>query len=447
MSSEEHQSETPARPRRSPWLVTIVLAVVLVVAVGIGFGSDQGWFGPNAGQHPVATATHSTSSTSPSPRVSNSTSSLALPPTGRPSSSPLQPSQPSSEALTRARQTLATMSLEQKVGQVMMVSVGSTGADQASRYALDSLHIGNVFLKGKTQEGTQSVSEVVNSVSSGPQDSSTAGVRRFVATDQEGGVVQLLGGTGFSQIPSALLQGQMTASQLKASAAGWGSELARAGVNVNLAPVLDTVPSAAFAPQNTPIGAYSREYGYSPEEVSIKGNSVAQGLQSSAVAPAVKHFPGLGRVTANTDTSTNVTDAQTVRNDAYLKPFKDAIDQGVRWVMVSNAYYPKIDESAYAPFSSTVMRGMLRDDLSFNGIIISDDICDAVQVSVVPASERAADFIAAGGTMALCTNQTKVTALYQGVVDKARADSSFSQLVDAAALKVLEIKAQSGLLT
>ena len=107
--------------------------------------------------------------------------------------------------------------------------------------------------------------------------------------------------------------------------------------------MLDTVPSAAFAPQNKPIGYYQREYGFDPTTVSTEGNAFAQGMADAGIAATVKHFPGLGRVTANTDTTTGVTDTQTTRYDAYVQPYADAVNQGVPIVMVSLAYYSKID--------------------------------------------------------------------------------------------------------
>src|SRR5206468_1095417 len=94
-----------------------------------------------------------------------------------------------------------------------------------------------------------------------------------------------------------------------------------AGVNVDLAPVLDTVPSAAFASHNPPIGNYHREYGYSPALVSSRGGGFASGLGLAGVEASIKHFPGLGRVTANTDVTAHVTDTVTRRGDPYLGPY------------------------------------------------------------------------------------------------------------------------------
>jgi beta-N-acetylhexosaminidase len=238
----------------------------------------------------------------------------------------------------------------------------------------------------------------------------------------------------------------MPPSALRAAAAGWGRELSAAGINVNLAPVMDTVPSADFAPQNAPIGRYQREYGFSPEAVADHGLAFALGMADAGVATAPKHFPGLGRVTANTDTASGVIDATTGRHDAYVAPFASAVRAGLPWVMLSNALYPAIDPHNDAVFSPTVIQGMLRGDLGFRGIVVSDDICDAAQLSAFALEDRGAAFLAAGGTMVLCTNQQLVPRVWAGIVDRARADPAFARAVDAAALAVLEAKDRAGLL-
>lgn len=378
------------------------------------------------------------------------------PSTDNPSTAAAPPSSPTpaptsnvstSPAGAVAAKKLSVMSLEQRVGQILMVSSPVTGADENSLYALDSLFVGNVFMKGRSAAGVGEIAAQVQEVTQHVSGAGTQGVKPFIATDQEGGAVQIMRGPGFSDMPAAIEQGQQDPATLEADATQWGKQLASAGVNVNLAPVLDTVPSAGFAVQNAPIGAFGREYGYSPETVSAHGLAFARGMMAAGVDPTVKHFPGLGRVTLNTDVSAGVRDDITVRNDPFIAPFRDAVNADVPWLMVSNAYYPKIDSAQLAPFSNVIVHDMVRGDLGFKGIIVSDDICDAVQVAAVPVAERGVDFIAAGGTMALCTNQGLAPQMYQGMVAKAQADPSFAQKVDAAALRVLEAKAVKGLIS
>ncbi len=110
--------------------------------------------------------------------------------------------------------------------------------------------------------------------------------------------MQVLHGPGLSEMPSALQQGRLAPRRLRTVTATWARQLRRAGVNMNLAPVLDTVPGAAAARRNPPIGVYDREFGYRPRVVARHGLASLRGMRDRGVVPTVKHFPGLGRVHA-----------------------------------------------------------------------------------------------------------------------------------------------------
>jgi beta-N-acetylhexosaminidase len=331
--------------------------------------------------------------------------------------------------------------VEQRVGQLFMVAAKATGAEPATMAALNKYHVGNVYLSGRSKAGTATTASVVSALTGTVSAATTGGLPLSVATDQEGGFVQVLSGPGFSQIPAALVQAGGGPTKLRADAAVWGKELRSVGINVNLAPVLDTVTSPEFAPSNAPIGHFQREYGFTPHDVSVLGNAFADGMKDAGVAPVVKHFPGLGRVVPNTDVSSEVRDTSTTRNDPALEPFQAAIKGGARWVMVSNAYYDKIDPANIAPFSATIMDTMLRTDAGFTGIVLSDDLCSAAQLEAWSDADRALNFFAAGGTMLVCADPARIPAMHQAVVQKAQSDPAFRAKVDAAALTILRVKA------
>ncbi|MBP2373156.1 beta-N-acetylhexosaminidase [Paeniglutamicibacter psychrophenolicus] len=338
-------------------------------------------------------------------------------------------------------QTLATLTLDQRVGQVLMMGVPATGASATDLSILTKNKIGNVFLKGRSYTGVTATKAVVNKINATVSLTSTGGQKRFIATDQEGGYVQVLKGPGFSTMPTALHQGTWAPSTLKAAATTWAKQLHAAGLNVNLAPVADTVPSAAFAPYNLPIGYWHREYGYTSWHVADEVAAFVSGMRAGGIAPVAKHFPGLGRVTKNTDTSTNVKDTITTRYSVYRRPFIRAMAYGTRWIMVSNAIYTQIDPSHVGPFSSTIMKTMLRHDLGFTGIVISDDMCNAKQLSPWSYATRAKNFFNAGGTMMLCVNAAAIPTIHQALVSAAKASPSFRAKIDAAALEVLQTRA------
>jgi len=335
---------------------------------------------------------------------------------------------------------LAGMSLAQRVGQLFMVGTPASEASTATLTAISSDHVGNVMLTGRSNAGTAATRRVSDRLQAQVSAASTAGVPLFVATDQEGGQVQVLSGPGFSAIPSALVQGTWASWTLRAAAQTWGGQLRAAGVNADLGPVVDTVPSPAAARNNPPIGWYDREFGYTPATVGAHGVPFVQGLAQAGVSAAAKHFPGLGRVTANTDTTSGVTDRTTTRGDAYLTPFAAAVNAGSPFVMMSTAIYSRIDPSQPAAFSPTVITTLLRGDLHFHGVVISDDLGNARQVAAWSPADRAVRFLAAGGDMVLTVNPAVLPQMYNAVLARASTNAGFRNQVNAAALRVLTAK-------
>lgn len=338
-----------------------------------------------------------------------------------------------------AQQRLDTLTLEQRVGQVLMMGVPATGAGASALAIMKQQHVGNTFLKGRSTAGVDATAAAVEKIESTVSAKTTGGIGQFISTDQEGGKVQVLKGPGFSTIPAGTTQGSWDPQTLQKRATGWGRELAAVGINVNLAPVADTVP-ASIGTGNAPIGAFGREYGHTPKAAAAGSSAFAAGMEAAGVAPVMKHYPGLGTVSRNTDVSHGVTDTSTTRDDPSLVPFQQGIDDGLDFVMLSSAYYAKIDPQNPAAFSDTVINGMLRGDQGFKGIVISDDMCDATQFRDWKYATRAQKFFNAGGTMMLCVNQDAIPAIADGLVAEAKADPAFRKTIDAAALKVLAVK-------
>ena len=360
----------------------------------------------------------------------------------------LPPAQTGPAAPTPATpaQVLAGLTLEQRVGQLFMVGTPADAVDPTTRDQIGRYHVGNVMLAGRSYDGARAPRRVTRAMRAEVSAASTGGVRLLVATDQEGGQVRVLQGPGFSDIPSALVQGSWPLARLRSAAGEWGRQLHDVGVNMNLAPVLDTVPSRQAAQHNPPIGGFDRQFGYSTRVVARHGLAFQRGMLAAGVAPAVKHFPGLGRVRANTDTSSGVTDRVTTRRDPYLRPFRAAVRAGAPVVMMSTAIYRRIDPGTPAAFSRVVVQRMLRDELGFRGVVISDDLARAAQVTASAPAARAVRFLRAGGDLVLVVDPGPLPAMYAGVLDRARRSDAFRATVDAAALRVLRAKARQGLL-
>jgi beta-N-acetylhexosaminidase len=245
-------------------------------------------------------------------------------------------------------------------------------------------------------------------------------------------------------MPTALTQGGWSDTTLTSSARVWGSQVFRAGVGVDLAPVMDTVPRSLAS--TNPIGHFQREYGFTEPVVADKGGAFLRAMRVSGLAMTAKHFPGLGHVTANTDTSSGVTDKVTTRTSADVAAFRAAIGAGAGLVMVSLAVYSRIDGVHPAVFSPTVIRGMLRGDLGFTRVVVSDDLGRAKQVQAWTPGARAVGFIAAGGDVVLTVDPTVVPAMVRAVTARAASDATFRATVQTAVLRVLRVKAAYGLL-
>jgi len=273
----------------------------------------------------------------------------------------------------------------------------------------------------------------------------THGVRFFVGANQEGGLIQGLSGSGFDVIPSALTQGTWSPSVLQTKALRWGGQLRAAGVNLNFAPIADVVPPGTDA-QNAPIGQLQREFGHDPATVSSHVAAFIAGMHQAGIDTTAKHFPGLGRVAGNTDFTGAVIDTVTTRHDPYIASFAKAVDVGVPFVMVSLAIYERIDPSNIAGFSTTIDSGMLRGDLGFRGVVVSDSLSATAVTSLTPAT-RAIDFLAAGGDMIVLNPLDQAIAMAKALASRAAEITSFRARVNNAALHVLEAKQAAGLLT
>jgi beta-N-acetylhexosaminidase len=334
---------------------------------------------------------------------------------------------------------LAQMSLRQEVGQLLMLGVPSTSAPARIRQLIGQYDVGSVVLIGTTHAGSTAVAGVTSAL-----QSAAGPVRLLVAADQEGGQVQHLQGLGFSRLPSALAMGRQKPSWVRARATTTAQQLLRAGVNLDLAPVLDTVPRANRH-ANQPIGRYDREFGFTPHRVATRGVAFAKGLADGGVSATLKHFPGLGRVKGNTDDSSGVVDHTTTAHDSYLRPYRKGIAAGAPFVMVSSAVYARIDKHRPAVFSHQVITTLLRKRLGFDGVVVSDSL-SAAQVARWSAAKRVRKFVRAGGDIALTTSAADLPRMSDALVAAAQRSRSFRALVDAAALRVLQAKQRQGLL-
>ena len=366
------------------------------------------------------------------------------PTTEQPSATPTNTPTPTPTATPASciDQKLKTLTLREQAAQLIMTGISANGMTSAQRPIVQQEKPGGVLLLGTGG----SLSHTRTAMAAASTAATVKGVRPLVAADQEGGQVQRLKGPGFDRIPAATVQGTWSADKLTARAKQWGGQLKQANVNVNLAPVADVVPSSLKS-QNAPIGSLDREYGNTPEEVGPSVQAFVEGMKQAGVMTSVKHFPGLGRVRGNTDFSSGVVDTVTVRGDADLQPFADGIEAGATMVMISTVTYTKIDPNNRAVFSPTVIQGMVRGDLGWSGVVITDDVGAAAEVASVPAGQRATRFVAAGGDIVINAKAALTATMVNALVVKAQQDKAFAAKLTSSVRRVLTLKQDHGLVS
>src|SRR2546430_3107681 len=365
--------------------------------------------------------------TAPSAHPSASPSTTPTPlPTATPTPTP---------QVACADQVFAAMTVDQRIGQLFELGLANNRLGPTETNLIQTDHIGPVWFVDRSDAGAAAIHAVAAAVQAQVSSTATANVRFFIAANQEGGLIQAMQGPGFSQIPTAVVQGTWDPALLQTRAAVWARELNAAGINFNFAPVMDVVPPGMDA-QNQPIGALQREYGHDPATVGSHGVAFLAGMHQSGIAVSLKHFPGLGRVAGNTDFTT-ATDTTTTANDPYLQSSKQGIAANADFVMVALAKYTRIDSNHLAAFSPLVMTQMLRGAMGFNGVIISDDLGDTAAVASIPPGTRAIDFLSAGGDMIISKTSAPAHAMVLAIPSRAAAGSSFRQPGDRAALPIL----------
>lgn len=260
----------------------------------------------------------------------------------------------------------------------------------------------------------------------------SAGGSALVMTDQEGGSVRNIPWAG----PAASQPEQSTPG---ASAKAAAKTLRAAGVNVSLAPVLDVSRGSGSALRR-------RAFTGSPAEIGRKASAAVKGWSAGRVAATIKHFPGLGLAARNTDDApVTITATRAQLEGVDLAPYRAAIKAGAPIVMAGHAAYTAFDRGHIASQSRRILGDLLRDELGFDGVVVTDSIeADAVlrRSSVEQAGVRS---IAAGADMVLMSGRGSYIRIRSAVLREARANKAFRCRVRQAAARVLALKERLGL--
>ena len=289
---------------------------------------------------------------------------------------------------------LSAMTLEQKVGQMMIVAfriwkevpetddgqevpgINMTELNDQARACLRDYHFGGTILYAQNINDAGQVMRLVSDIQT--QNLAGGGLPMLVATDQEGGIVSRLS-FGTAGLGNMALAATGDPANARTMAAIYGAEMGLLGINTNFAPVADVNDN----PNNPIIGI--RAFSDDPETVSEFTVAYMQGLHDQNTIATVKHFPGHG----NTDTDSHTGLPCVARDYDALKavelaPFQAAIDAGVDMVMTAHIQYPLIETGTHisastgkeinlpATMSHRILTDILRGDMGFEGVVVSD---------------------------------------------------------------------------
>ena len=293
-------------------------------------------------------------------------------------------------ALNAAPQMQEKPTLRKMIAQMIMVGFNGSDPKTAKEAVSEAKYqrFGGVMMLGKNISDKTNLMALTSAFKEAQE-----GI--FIAIDEEGGrVTRFKDKEGFETFISA----QKVAKTLDLGAAGelygkMAQQLKDVGVNVNFAPVVDVLN-----PKSTIIGSRGRAFSADMDEVSLYASEFMRASQSRGVIAAMKHFPGHGNVEADSHTAKVV-----IENFDYgeLKPYFDAVRKNeAKMIMVGHIYLMQRDSELPASLSPAIIDGLLRGELKFDGIVISDDMLMG-GLKDFTLQEKVINFINAGGDVML----------------------------------------------
>lgn len=372
-------------------------------------------------------------------------------PTEKPAEPSTQPTQPEppvepepqlTEAEQKALEMMAEMTDEEKVWQLFFVTpeqlTGNSNviyARDATKQKLEERPVGGIiYFDHNLLERSQ-----VQNLIDGSQEYSK--IDLFIAVDEEGGTVARLGDDSGLATKVGDMADVESVEEAREIGKTLGNDLKTLGFNVDFAPVADVWTN----PNNLVVK--DRSFGSDAQDVAEKVAACVEGFREAGVMCTLKHFPGHGDTGADSHNGAVVSNKTLEELRACeLLPFQAGIDAGAEFVMMGHISLPNaITEDLPASLSKEIMTDLLRNEMGFKGIIITDAMNMGAITDYYSSAEAAVMALKAGADMILMP--ADLTAAYEGVLAEMQNDEQMRELIDEKVMRILAVKIEAGIIT
>ncbi|TYS16575.1 DUF4309 domain-containing protein [Rossellomorea vietnamensis] len=331
-----------------------------------------------------------------------------------------------------AKQILSKMTLEEKIGQLIISGVDGTTFNTSEEKLISDFHVGGFIFYSDNLETIDQTKQFVQKLN---ETNAINKLPLFISVDEEGGRVSRL-----PEVNSTPANEEIGRVNDKEYAYSIGEELAEHlktfGFNMDYAPVLDINSN----PNNPVIG--DRSYGSNETVVSNMGIETMKGIQSKRIVPVIKHFPGHGDTSVDSHVQLPVVnkDLQQLQ-DLELIPFKKAIQNGAQVVMVAHILLPNLGSDYPASMSAAVVGDLLRNQLKFKGIVMTDDMTMGAIVNNYGIGEASVQSLVAGSDILLIAhNNGNVSTVYNSVLKAVENGVISEERINESVIRIINLK-------
>ncbi len=325
---------------------------------------------------------------------------------------------------------LSQLSIEQKVGQMFMIGFWGTEPDYYVTKWINERNLGGVILFSYNIKDKEQVKTLIENLQELSKQTEPA-IPLFIAVDQEGGVVSRLKVDGVSELTD---QPSINSFDVAYSVGKRrGSELVELGFNMNFSPVLDVIKN-----ENSVL--YDRVFRGDVGDVSTFGSGMIKGYIESGIIPVSKHYPSYPDT--GVDPHNDLPTSQLVSDDILMNvtPFQTAINENIP-IMVGHMLYPNVDKNNITSLSKIFITDMLRDQLNFKGVVITDDLEMGAIENNLSTEEIVKQAILAGNDILLFTSTPqKYADGYDYIVNAVKNGEIPESLIDESVLRILSLK-------